>query len=153
VDDEAESRHVPSDDEEERRARAEKVERRGNLLVLLCLVELRLHPPRAQACDPVESRVAEDRAERAGEDDELEVQRALRGKGGGGIERGLARKDREDGVEEDEEETREIGPVAGALLDERGAVPAADAVEDEGDDTDEHDAGSDDAQGPAAQKP
>jgi len=62
----------------------------------------------ARARDPVDGRIARDRAGGARDDDRHELELSLRGEDGRRVERRLAREDRNDRVSEDEREDGEV---------------------------------------------
>jgi hypothetical protein len=123
VDGEAHSRDIAPGDDQKTGGAVECVPDGADLRILERLVALGFHLGGALASDPEQGGVSEDRAERAGNHDELEVEVSSRGECRSCAQRRLAGEDRDDRVELDEQAAQDVGPLLRGVGEPVGDVP------------------------------
>jgi hypothetical protein len=93
-----------------------------------------------------QAKVARDRARGACDDHEFEVEHAVSGKRSPRIQRRFARQHRQQGITKDEQEGRDIRPIANVCADQREIVMSGQPVEDDRDHRDGRQAADDEDQ-------
>ena len=89
--------------------------------------------PRPASADPEGTGVADDRTEGASEHDQLELEPAVGGDGRGCAERRLAREDRDDRVQGNQQEDGEVGPSRRLLAEPLFDVPLVEELTEDDD--------------------